>query len=374
MWSFAMLFVHKCGMTMVGAWLARAVGGTQGSWRQRLREWCYDAADKKGEPRAQLEVTSCFGPLLSWILQWWSLEEKRLALALDASPLSDRFTVLCISVVYRGCAIPVAWKLLVAGRKGEWKPLWINLLEHLRERVPAEWTVIVMADRGLYARWLYEEIQSLGWHPFLRVNAGGKARPQGSKQFHWLSTFAPVPGYQWSGRVTCFTEASTRLRCTLLARWDEGHAEAWLVVTDLEPEQAQVAWYAMRFWIECGFKDNKRGGWQWHQTKMQRPERAERYWLVLVVATLWVVSVGGQIEASLPASSLDELPATHIARRLAKQERRRQRRLSCVSQGLVALSVAVVNGQPVLFGQFVPFDWPTDVTYHTSQASRGAHP
>src|SRR6266702_3652822 len=29
---------------------------------------------------------------------------------MDATTLSDRFTVLCISVLYRGCAIPVEWR------------------------------------------------------------------------------------------------------------------------------------------------------------------------------------------------------------------------------------------------------------------------
>jgi hypothetical protein len=41
----------------------------------------------------------------------------------------------------------------------------------------------------------------------------------------------------------------------------------------------------MRTWIECGFKDTKRGGWQWHQTKMKDPERAARLWVAIAVAT-----------------------------------------------------------------------------------------
>ena len=77
----------------------------------------------------------------------------------------------------------------------------------------------------------------------------------------------------------------------------------WLIVTDLAPEQATAVWYGMRSWIEGGFKDTKRGGWHWHQTKMTDPERAERLWLAIAVATLWVVSVGGEVDANLPVSS-----------------------------------------------------------------------
>ena len=96
------------------------------------------------------------------------------------------------------------------------------------------------------------------------------------------------------------------------------HEERWFIVTDLLPAQADIAWYAMRAWIECGFKDTKRGGWTWHHTKMTDPRRAERHWLVMAVATLWVISVGGEVDANLPVSSFETFPPTHIARRLSE--------------------------------------------------------
>jgi len=313
LWSYAMVISQSCGTTSAAMWLAELLGGTYDAWRQRLREWCYDSCEKKGAHRSEVAVVSCFAPLLRWIVTWWAPGEHRLALALDASTLSDRFTVLCISVVYRGCALPVAWCMVSAGEPGAWKPDWIALLQCLDGVIPQEWTVIVLADRGLYARWLYQEIQALHWHPFLRINKGGKARLQGQDSYHWLATFVPVQGYAWSGWVRCFTEASSRLDCTLVARWDADYQDPWLIVTDLLPSQADVAWYGMRAWIECGFKDTKRGGWNWHHTKMTDPARAERHWLVMAVATLWVVSVGGAVDAPQPASSLADLPPTHRA-------------------------------------------------------------
>ena len=361
LWSVALIFVEHSGMSMVGAWLAQLMGGKEETWRQRLREWCYDAKDKKGTKRAQLEVTSCFGPLLRWIMDWWPQTEKRLAVALDASTLSNRFTVLSISVLYRGCALPVAWRLVIAGEKGEWKPYWLDLVKSLHGCVPEEWTVIVMADRGLYARWLYRQIQSLGWHPFLRINLNGKVRPEGIRGFQWLNTLAPSRGSKWCGKVTCFADPGKWIACTLLAQWDDEHAEPWLIITDLDGLQAEIAWYGMRFWIECGFKDHKRGGWHWHLTKMSDPRRAERLWLVHAVTLIWTVSVGGQIDASLPASSLQDLPARHIARRLDKK-RCQPRRLSCLSRGLIAIRMAVILGKPAPRGRFVPFLWPTDTT------------
>lgn len=356
LWSYGMVLAKSCGSTSVAALLATLLDTSYSTMRQRLREWCYDAKDKKGEQRQEVDVTLSFAPLLRWVLSWWPASEPRLALAMDATTLSDRFTVLAMSVLYRGCAIPVAWKMLRSNEKGAWEPYWKELFTLLAGSVPADWTVIVLADRGLYAPWLFKHIVSVGWHPFLRINLGGKARPVGEEKWVWLATFVPRRGTAWCGQVDCFVEKT--LRCTLLARWDEGYADAWLVLTDLPPAAANVVWYSMRTWIEGGFKDTKRGGWQWHQTKMTDPARACRLWLAIAVATLWVVSVGGEADASLPCSGLEALPELHVARRTATK-RSRPRLQSGFAQGLQHIFVALLKGEPLPLGHFVPEPWPT---------------
>jgi hypothetical protein len=135
------------------------------------------------------------------------------------------------------------------------------------------------------------------------------------------------------------------------ARWDESYAEAWLIVTDLAPEAANIVWYSMRTWIECGFKDTKRGGGPRHQTKMKDPERAARLWVAIAVATFWVVSVGGQAEATATCSGLEALPEQHIARRTATQ-RSRPRLSSCFGQGIRLILVALLQQQGCPVGCF----------------------
>lgn len=112
------------------------LGGKPGAWRQRLREWCYDAQDKKGEQRRELVVQECFAPLLCWILRWWQAQEQRLVLVLDSSTLADRLIILAISVVYRGRAIPVAWHLRPAHQQGTWQQEWVSLLAALQGAIP----------------------------------------------------------------------------------------------------------------------------------------------------------------------------------------------------------------------------------------------
>jgi hypothetical protein len=268
---------------------------------------------------------------------------------MDASTLGQRFTILTISVVVRGCAIPVAWHIVEATRAGAWRPHWEALFRELAGCVPADWTVIVAADRGLYAKWLFQLIVQLGWHPFLRINRQGRYRKLGSTTFRPLSQVVQQKGQRWAGQVTCFATKQRQVDCSLLARWDAPYREAWLIVTDLPPQLADVAWYGLRSWIECGFKDAKRGGWHWEQTKMRDPRRAERLWLAMALATLWVVSVGCQAELELPVAALDELPQTHIARRKVKGGRA-PRALSCFRRGRLVIVAALVNRQALPVG------------------------
>ena len=106
LWSLGMVLARSCALTAVSLFLATWQGRQEGTIRQQLREWCYPAGQKRGEQRQELDVTACFVPLLRWVLA--SHRGNQLTLALDATSLGERFVVLTLSVVYRGCAIPVA--------------------------------------------------------------------------------------------------------------------------------------------------------------------------------------------------------------------------------------------------------------------------
>ena len=83
--------------------------------------------------------------------------------------------------------------------------------------------VIVSADRGLYADWLFEEIRALNWHHDLRINHQGTYRVREEEECSGLDTVVPKTEMSWSGQVTCFK--SNPLNCNLLARWDEGYQD-----------------------------------------------------------------------------------------------------------------------------------------------------
>ena len=331
---------------------------------QRLREWYLDASQKSGKKRRELDVSLCFAPLLRWIFDGWQ-GEKRLALALDATTLGERWTVLCISVLVHHCAIPVAWKVLPRHGKGAFRPHWEGLLQLLHPAVPAQWQVLVPSSRGLYARWLYTAICACGWHPFLRINLGVKVREPGTGDFDWLARWVGKPGSHLVGVMECFVGKRARLKATLLLHWEPGYEYPWAILTDLEPEQAQISWYGMRTWIEGGFKDFKRGLWGWQHNKMKRAASVERLWLALALAQLWMVRVGCQAERQQQAEQLNScLSAQHIASRRRKRPATQvpARRLSCVMRGRLVVLAALSSGLPLPMGLLLASPWPQTIT------------
>jgi hypothetical protein len=230
--SWALPAVSLCG--------AQGLERKANSVRQQVREFCDAAKAKRGGPRQEIQVEACFAPLLAWVLSWWA--GHHLALAVDATTLGQRFVVLVISVLYRGCAIPVAWTVLPATEQHAWRGEWLRMLRQVRAAVPRRFFVIVLADRGLYARWLFRRIVRLGWHPLLRINTGGTFRPAASAHYQPLRELVPQPGTQWVGAGTAFQGPRRRLNCTLLARWDAGYADPWLLLTDLAPRTGEACW------------------------------------------------------------------------------------------------------------------------------------
>lgn len=292
LYSFGVLLAHGCGLSLVCLAPSKTLRSPYSALRKRLSEFYKESSAKSGTARRDLEVASCFPPLLRWILSLWA--GRQLPPAVDVTNLGERFHVPCVSVVVGGVGIPAAWKVLHGNTSDPWNPHWQSLLRRLKRAVPDDWTVVVLSDRGLESPELFRFIVSLGWHPLMRAKKGGKFEPSGWRGYHGMGDLARRVGDRLASAGLAY--AGEKMPCTLLARWGEGHAEAWLILTDPPGESAEAAWYAMRSWIEQAFEVTKGGDWDWHRTRMEDPARVERLWLVLAVATLWVVAVGAEDE------------------------------------------------------------------------------
>jgi hypothetical protein len=347
LWAFGLVLAHACGLTTVAVHLAGLLGQPINTVRQRLREFYQPAARKAGRGRTEVDPGTCCGPLLRWVTAGWA--DRRVVLALDVTNVGTRFHILACAVCYRGCAVPVAWAVLAGGQKGEWHPHWVALLGRVAGALGPGWQVLVLTDRGLESPRLFREIVGRGWHPLMRVKAGGTFRPAGWHRAYPLGAFAAREGRRFAAAGTAY--AAARLPCTLLACRRPGCADPWLLLTDLAPGAADPCWYAFRSWIEQGFKVAKAGGWDWEKSRVTAPDRAARQWVVLAVATLWLIEVGGLAEAEPRAETVPPLP------RLPRPPRGRARVHGLFRLGLGRILAGIIAGR-VPVGRFTPDVWP----------------
>jgi hypothetical protein len=124
----------------------------------------------------------------------------------------------------------------------------------------------------------------------MRVSGQGRFTPEGgSDTIHYLRDVVKTPRNHAEMRGLVYSKAN--LNCTVLAAWDLEHKAPWIVLTDLPADHQLIRFYGLRNWCEQTFKLLKRGGFDWHKTRMTDPRRAECMWLVFSVAMFWSILV-----------------------------------------------------------------------------------
>ena len=257
-----------------------------------------DGRDKARPCHSQVEVTICFPLLLRWVIRWWE-GSTTLPLAIDAVSHQDRVVALVISVLYRGCAIPVAWYIVSAQEPGAWMPHILALIDYLHPAIPVDWCTLVLVDRGLWSPTLWLHLRQRQLTPLVRSAADRQVRPAGWKQTVTPAVLVPMEGHAWVGRAVIFGEQA-RQTATLIVVWGPGHKERWVLLTTLPPAEVPQRWYGLRMWIELGLRALKSLGWPWQMTRREDPERGARHWLVMAVASLWVLGGGTRVEDAAP--------------------------------------------------------------------------
>src|SRR5437868_3757051 len=131
-------------------------------------------------------------------------------------------------------------------------------------------------------------------------------------------------------------------------------AEPWVVVAGLPADRVGVSWYALRAWVELGFRALKSLGWQWQRSRRTDPARVARHWLVLAVASLTALAHGTRVEDArergLPPARLRAPPASRAGTR--------PRRISLVRLGIQWLRHLLARGRLWRRLWLAPEPWP----------------
>jgi hypothetical protein len=257
---------------------------------------------------------------------------RRVVLVLDETPGGAKGRLRCmkLGVAYRRRVVPIAFECYEPHRPPVPMPrlLW-RLLTRAARSLPPGLDVTLLADRGLSWPSVLDCCVALGWHYVLRLQRDTRVRVGGRvvKGAWELAAWRGARPWCLTG-VEVFKDAGWR-KANVVATWEWGCREPWLLVTDLPATLTRCRNYCRRAWCEQTHRDEKSHGFNWQLSRVRDPAHAARLVLVMALATLLCLSLG-----------------THVIKRGLRRllEPAHRRLLSVFQLGIRWLRDRLVNG------------------------------
>ena len=201
---------------------------------------------------------SLYGPLIQQALAEWG--ERKLYLALDTSMLWGKYCLIRISVVYRGRAVPLVWKVLEHSSSSVSYQVYQGLLDKAAELLPLGCQVVFLADRGFADIDLMAHLKRLGWHYRIRIKGSFWVYRPGHQRRKVKNIPLACGQARFWHHVSITAQRFGPVHLAL-ARPRSG-TECWFVISDEPTDLETFDEYGLRFDIEENFLDDKSNGFQ----------------------------------------------------------------------------------------------------------------
>jgi hypothetical protein len=265
----------------------------------------------------RLDPHTCYEPALARILDWDAVlaTSRPVVLIVDESADAAIIHLLRISLAYRGSSVPLvwaAWEQNVAQPAGFYWHTMDALLERVAALLPPGAQVMVVADRAYDIPAFIDRLTVRGWHWVIRLRTKASTRVLDQQEREQplktvLHRRLPRPGGRCKFRGKLFKAAGWR-EVSVVALWAEREDEALAVITDLPPTYSVRSIYRTRFWIECGFRSEKRAGWQWEACQVRELAHQQVLLLAMAWASLITLCLGAEEAEQLQQQRTERRP------------------------------------------------------------------
>lgn len=242
---------------------------------------------------AAIRVRDWYEPQIRPLLQVNAGREYRLIV--DGSHVGPWHILLLVSLAYRRRSIPLAWMWVRTpqhkGRSSAARQL--ALLGYVRRLLPADAQVLLVGDQEFGAVDVLKRLDEWRWRYVLRQKSSHLFRPDATMPWRPFGEVISRPGQSvWLGEVE-YT-AWRPYRTHLLAYWQVGEKEPWLLATNLPDLRAALRAYRRRVWIEETFGDLKDNGFDLEATRLHTVQRLQRLTLAVMLLYLDLLSNGSR--------------------------------------------------------------------------------
>jgi Transposase DDE domain len=234
-----------------------------------------------------------FLPYAEVLLRHLALET--LVLVMDGSVVGRGCTALMIHVIYKGRALPLAWRVR-QGPKGHCpEDLHIAVVELMREVIPEGAKVVFLGDGEFDGTALQATLNKAGWCYACRTAQSTVATWAG-ETFRLDTLGACIkPGTLIALQEVKFTRDAYG-PVMVLSCWAKGYQEPLYVVSNMDDAEEACRYYQKRFCIETFFSDQKSRGFHLHKSHISDPQRLSRLLIAACLAYIWIVYLGSLCE------------------------------------------------------------------------------
>lgn len=255
------------------------------SQTQRLRRWLGNSA---------VRVREWYRPIAQGLLQTVSQQVGEVRLIADGSKIGFGHQLLMVAVAYRKRAIPIAWTW-VKGAKGHSSSYKQQaLLAYVRELVPPDTPVLLVGDSEFGSVEVMQLLDSWSWQYVLRQKANHLVQLPGQTDWQPFGSLIQAPGQSFWLGAGLLTQKHA-YRCQLLAHWQAGEDEPWLLATNLTTKRSALQAYQRRMWIEEMFGDLKLHGFDLESSHLRHFMRLSRLTLAVALLYVWLISTGSAV-------------------------------------------------------------------------------
>lgn len=238
-----------------------------------------------------VRVREWYRPLAEKLLKEASKPGKPLRLIIDGSKVGNSHQLLMVSLGYRRRALPLAWTWVRCNRGHSSGRVQCALLAYVRTLMPADATVIVIGDSEFTP--LQALLESWHWFYVLRQKGSHLLRLEGSDAWQRCDSLVTKPGERrWFTDIQ-LTKVHQQT-CHLLALWQPGEKEPWLLASNLPTARDTRLHYSRRMWTEEMFADFKANGFDLESSRLQHFLRLSRLTLAVAMLYVTVVAFGSQ--------------------------------------------------------------------------------
>ena len=212
---------------------------------------------------------------------------QTLVLVMDGSGVGRGCSALMIHVVYKGRALPLAWRVRQAPKGHFPEDLHIAVVELIREVIPEGTQVVFVGDGEFDGTALQATLHEAGWSYACRTAMSTVATWEDAP-FRLDALGACIQ----PGRLIELKEAYVTREAygpiMVLCCWAKGYREPLYLVSNLATAEEACRLYEKRFRIETFFSDQKSRGFHIHKSHISDPQRLSRLFIAACLADIWI--------------------------------------------------------------------------------------